>query len=96
MFQEAGERAQSVLLDSCDPMDYSAPGASVHGVFLGRLLESVVISFSRGFSHPGIEPRPPASTALQAESLPQSQQGSQERPNKQMGFLGLSSISFIG
>ena len=36
MFQEAGERAQSVLLDSCDPMDYSAPDASVHGGFPGE------------------------------------------------------------
>ena len=31
----------------CDPMDYSLPGSSVHGVFQARILEWVVISFSR-------------------------------------------------
>ena len=36
----------------CDPMDYSPPGSSVHGVFQARLLEWVAISFSRGSSWP--------------------------------------------
>ena len=31
----------------CDPMDCSLPGSSVHGIFQARLLEWVVISFSR-------------------------------------------------
>ena len=33
-----------------DPMDYSPPGSSVHGIFQARILEWVDISFSRGFS----------------------------------------------
>ena len=37
----------------CDPMDYSLPGSSIHGIFQARLLEWVAISFSRGSSHPG-------------------------------------------
>ena len=34
----------------CDPMDYSLPGSSVHGIFQARVLEWVAISFSRGSS----------------------------------------------
>ena len=29
----------------CDPMDYSLPGSSIHGIFQARVLEWVVISF---------------------------------------------------
>ena len=43
-----------------DPMDYSLPGSSVHGIFQ----EWVVIPFSKG--DPGIEPTSPA---LQEDSL---------------------------
>ena len=31
----------------CDPMDCSPPGFSVHGIFQGRILESVAISYSK-------------------------------------------------
>ena len=34
----------------CDPMDCSLPDFSVHGIFQARVLEWVVISFSRGSS----------------------------------------------
>ena len=34
----------------CDPMDYSWPGSSVHGISQARILEWVAISFSRGSS----------------------------------------------
>ena len=37
-----------VCLTFCDPMDCSLPGSSVHGIFQARILEQVVISFSRG------------------------------------------------
>ena len=36
----------------CELLDYSPPGSSVHGVFQTRILESVVISYSRGSSWP--------------------------------------------
>ena len=36
----------------CDSMDCSAPGSSVHGILQARILEWVVISFSRGSSRP--------------------------------------------
>ena len=34
----------------CDPMNYSPPGSSVHGILQGRKLEWVVMPFSRGSS----------------------------------------------
>ena len=34
-------------LTLCDPMDYSPPGFSVHGISQARILEWVAISFSR-------------------------------------------------
>ena len=34
----------------CNPMDYSLPGSSVHGILQARILEWVAISFSRGSS----------------------------------------------
>ena len=36
----------------CDPMDYSLPSFSVHGILQGRLLEWVAIPFPRGSSQP--------------------------------------------
>ena len=44
--------AQSLRLCSilCDPMDYSLPGSSVHGILQAKILEWVVILFSRGYS----------------------------------------------
>ena len=36
----------------CDPVDYSPPGSSVHGILQARTLEWVAISFSRGSSQP--------------------------------------------
>ena len=40
------------MSDSCDPMDCSPPGSSVHSIFQARILEWVAISFSRGSSQP--------------------------------------------
>ena len=34
----------------CDPMDYSSPGSSVHGIFQAGILEWVTVPFSRGSS----------------------------------------------
>ena len=36
----------------CDPMDYSLPGFSIHGIFQARVPQWVAISFSRGSSQP--------------------------------------------
>ena len=53
-----------------DPMDYSPPVSSVHGILLARILGSVAIPFS---CHSGDLPDPgiqPGSTSLQVDSLP--------------------------
>ena len=36
----------------CNPLDYSLPGSSVHGILQERILEWGFISFSRGSSQP--------------------------------------------
>ena len=36
----------------CDPMDCSLPGSSVHGIPQARILEWVVVPFSRESSQP--------------------------------------------
>ena len=51
----------------CNPMNYSLPGSSVHGISQARILEWVDISFSRDLPNPGIDPKSPG---LQADSRP--------------------------
>ena len=46
------EVAQSCLI-LCNPMDYSLPCSSIHGIFQARVMEWVAISFFRGYSQPG-------------------------------------------
>ena len=55
-----------VLCDSCDPMDCSPPGSSVHGALQARILDWVAISVSKGSSQPRDQTRSPA---LQADAL---------------------------
>ena len=69
------------FLRPCGP---SPTGSSVYEVFQARMLEWVVISFSRGSSQPRIKPMSPA---LQADSLPLSHQGFLK--------LGLGSINLF-
>ena len=63
--------AQSCLT-LCDPMDFSLPGFSVHGIFQARMLEWVAIFFSGDLPNPGIEPGSPS---LQADALPSEPPG---------------------
>ena len=37
----------SPVLILCDPMDYSLPGSSVHGILQARILDWVAMPFSR-------------------------------------------------
>ena len=59
---------------SCDPVDCSPPGCSVHGISQARILEWVTSSFSKGYSWP----RDQTCYLLpwEADSLPLSHQGS--------------------
>ena len=40
------------VIHGLNPLDYSPPGSSLHGIFQGRTLECVATSFSRGSSQP--------------------------------------------
>ena len=57
----------------CDSMDCSQPGSSVHGISQLRILEWIVISFSRGSSQQGSNPH---LLNWQVNSLPLSHLGS--------------------
>ena len=50
----------------CDPMDYSPPGSSVHGILQAKVLEWVATLSSRDLPNPGIKPQFPT---LQVDSL---------------------------
>ena len=39
-----------LCLTLCNPMDYSPPGSSVHGILQARIPERVAIPFSREYS----------------------------------------------
>ena len=48
--QKSESEVAQLCLTLCDPVDYSPPGSSVHGVLQARILEWVAISFSKGYS----------------------------------------------
>ena len=55
------------MSDSCDPMDCTLPGSSVHGILQAIILEWVTVSFSRGIiPNSGIKSWSPV---FQADSL---------------------------
>ena len=56
----------------CNPMDCSPSGSSVHGILQARILEWVVIPFSKGSSQLRIELSSPA---MQADSSPSKPPG---------------------
>ena len=57
------------MSDSCDPMDCSLPGSSVHGISQARILERVAISSPGDLPDPRIQPM---SSVLQVDSSPLS------------------------
>ena len=52
-------KSESEVTQSCptlgDPMDYSLPGSSIHGIFQARVLEWVAIAFSGLLASPAIK-----------------------------------------
>ena len=54
------------MADSCDSMDCSPPGSSVHRIFRQKYWGGLPFPSPRDLPNPGIEPRSPA---LQADSL---------------------------
>ena len=47
-------------MSDCNPVDYSPPGSSIHGILQTRILEWVAFPPPRGLPNPGIEPASPA------------------------------------
>ena len=74
----------SSCVSLCNPVDWSPPGSSIHGILQARTVEWVAISFSRGSSQLGIKPRSPA---LQADSLQSEPPG---KPSSSHGKIKLS------
>ena len=52
MYRERKVKVTQSCLTLCDPMDCSLAGSSVHGILQARILEWVVVHFSRGSSQP--------------------------------------------
>ena len=65
-------RAKSLQLcpTLCNPMDYSPPGFSVHGILQARILEWVAMPSSKGSSLPGDQTCVSCLQHWQAGSLP--------------------------
>ena len=66
----------------CNPMDYSPPGSSVHGVFQARILKWVAISSTRGSFWPRNQTCIPGLLHWQADSLPPVHLGSYRASKK--------------
>ena len=54
----------------CNPMDYTPPGSSVHGIFQARILEHLAIFYLRGFLRPWNLTCASCLLDLQMDSLP--------------------------
>ena len=86
-----------VWLLSCvrDPMDYSLPGSSVHGIFQARILEWVAISFKEmGISL--TQESNPSLQHWQADSLSLSHLGSPLRPSEYSSPISLQKCNVLG
>ena len=77
-----------VLSSSCNSMDCSPPGSSVHGISRARILERVAISFSRASSQP--RDRNLHLLHWQVDSLPLSHQGS---PHLELLYVLITMLS---
>ena len=56
--------SRSSFLTLCDPVDYSPPGSSVHGILQERILKWLPFPTPGDLPNPGIKPAFPASPAL--------------------------------
>ena len=67
IYRESESERSSVMSDSCDPMDCSPPGSSVHGFSRQEYWSGLPFPSPGDLPKPGIEPQSPAS---QMDSLP--------------------------
>ena len=71
-----------LCLTLCNPMDYSLPRSSVHGILQVRILEWVAILFPRGSSQPRDRTGSPT---LQVDSFPVELRGKPHYANREGG-----------
>ena len=74
----------------CDPMDYSPPGFTVHGILQARILKLIAFPSPGGLPDPGMEPGSPA---LQEDSLPSELLGVHNLLNNQMYLINHHNIT---
>ena len=74
----------------CDPMDYSPPGFTVHGILQARILKLIAFPSPGGLPDPGMEAESPA---LQADSLPSEPLSVYTLLNNQMYLINHHNIS---
>ena len=55
----AAAAVANLYLTFCEPMHYSLPGSSVHGILPARILKWVAIFFPEDLPNPGIKPTSP-------------------------------------
>ena len=72
IFTESESEVAQSCLTLCNPMDYSLPGSSVHGILQARILEWVIISSSRIFPTQGSNLHLLCLLHWEADSLPLS------------------------
>ena len=68
------KKVSCLVSDSCDPMDYSPPGSSVHGILQQEYQRGQPFPSPGDLPNPELEPRFPA---LQADSLTSEPPGKQ-------------------
>ena len=86
-------KSLQMCLTLCNPMDYSLPGFSVHGILQARMLEWVAMPSSRGLPDPGIKHSSLRSPHLQAGSLPPVPPGETEfNKTLKLGTFGASTF----
>ena len=77
------------MSDSCDPMNCSLPGSSVHDILQARYWNGLPFPSPGDLPDPGIEPGSPA---LQADSLPSEPPG---KPHRWVAFPNLSDYRLL-
>ena len=73
MYKRTRAKLLQLCLTVCDPIDYSPPGSSIHGILQARIMEWVAISFSRGSFLP--RDHEPLLLQSQVDFLPLNHQG---------------------
>ena len=78
----------------CDPMDYSLPGSSVHGILQARILEWVAVPSCRGLLDSRMEPCL-TSPALTGRLFPTSAtwEGNHKIIHKYLKYINLNILS---